>query len=68
MLGDELLLQLDELGTKPEWFMQDDAPPQYALCACHWLDENFTNTCIGQTGTMEWALRSPNLNPTDFAM
>jgi hypothetical protein len=26
MLGDKLMSQLDEIGTKPEWFMQDGAP------------------------------------------
>jgi hypothetical protein len=53
MLGDKLMPQLDELSTEPERFMQDGAPPHYALSVHHWLNNNFINRWISQSGTVE---------------
>ena len=67
MLQDDLLPQINSLcDGYPTWFMQDGAPPHYAKVVCEWLDLNFDNW-IGHRGTVEWAPRSPNLNPLDFS-
>jgi hypothetical protein len=39
MLRDELMSQLDILGDKADWFMQDAAQPYCALPVRHWLDQ-----------------------------
>lgn len=67
MLGDSLLPTLDAIGSRPEWFMQDGAPPHYAIQVRTWLDDNFPQW-IGRRGRVEWAPRSPDLNPMDFAI
>jgi transposase len=37
MLGDQMIPQLDELGGKPDWFMQDGPPPPSLCTASAWL-------------------------------
>lgn len=66
MLQEELIPQLNSIGEgRPEWFMQDGAPPHYALIVRDWLDKNFVHW-IGRRGTVEWAARSPDLTPMDY--
>jgi transposase len=66
MLGDQLIPSIDLLQEeRPAWFQQDGAPPHFALQVRNWLDANFNNW-IGRIGTVEWAPRSPDLNPLDF--
>ena len=48
------------------WFQQDGAPPHYAQNVRHYLSEVFPNRWIGRRGTIEWAPRSPDLNPLDY--
>ena len=67
MLGDWLMPTLDLIGEHPTWFMQDGAPPHYATAVRHWLDETFPQHWIGRRGPVEWAPRSPDLNPLDFS-
>jgi hypothetical protein len=33
----------------------------------YWLDDMFAHSWIGRRGPVEWATRSPDLNPLDFA-
>ncbi|OAF71322.1 hypothetical protein A3Q56_00922 [Intoshia linei] len=48
MLQNDLIPQMDRIGErKPLWFMQDNAPLNYAT--------------IVRRGTVEWAPRSPDL-------
>ena len=68
MLGDELMPALDALVEKPDYFMQDGAPPHYANHVRHWLDQEFPDKWIGRGGPFEWAPRCPDLNPLDFCI
>lgn len=68
MLRDSLIPDLDQFGSRPQWFMQDGAPPHYGLQVRRWLDEIFPQHWIGRRGPKEWAPRSPDLNPMDFAV
>lgn len=67
MLKNELVPALSVLNDGPTWFMQDGAPPHYATPVRQWLNENFPDKWIGRRGPVEWAPRSPDLNPLDFA-
>lgn len=66
MLGNDLVPELHRIGRRPDWFMQDGAPPHYARHVRHWLDQEFPNSWIGRGGPVPWAARSPDLNPLDF--
>ena len=68
MLGDEMIPQLDALGRRPAFFQQDGAPPHYAQQVRHWLNQEFPESWIGRGGPVEWAPRSPDLNPLDFCI
>ena len=68
MLGDEVIPQLNATGRQPTWFQQDGAPPHFAHQVRHWLDEHFPDSWIGRGGPVEWAPRSPDLNPLDFSI
>jgi hypothetical protein len=37
-----------ELGGRPNWFLQDDAPPRYAVSVRRWLDEYFTDGLVDE--------------------
>ena len=66
MLKEDFIPQLNFIGEgRPDYFMQDGAPSHYAAAVRHWLDENFEHW-IGRRGTIEWAPRSPDLNPMDY--
>ncbi|KAJ8873731.1 hypothetical protein PR048_024565 [Dryococelus australis] len=67
MLGNLLMPDLHIIDSQRQWFMQDGAPPHYGTQVRHWLDENLPQW-IGGRGTVEWAPRSPDLNPMDFAV
>lgn len=41
MLQDKLIPQPDILGSKPEQFMQEGAPPHYVCPVHHWLHQTF---------------------------
>ena len=68
MLREFLMSELDTIGSRPRWFMQDGAPPHYGLQVRAWLDQNFPHRWIGRRGPVELAPRSPDLNPMDFAI
>ena len=48
--------------------MQDGAPPHFGLGVRQWYDETFPDHWIGRRGSVEWAPRSPDLNPLDFSV
>ena len=41
MLRDFLIPDLNKFGSRPQWFMQDGAPPHYDLQVHRWLDKIF---------------------------
>ena len=47
-------------------FMQDGAPPHFALTVRAWLDQHFSGRWLGRRGPHEWPPRSPDLTPCDF--
>lgn len=47
-------------------FMQDGAPPHFALTVREWLDQRFPGRWLGRRGPHEWPARSPDLTPCDF--
>ena len=52
-------------------FMQDGAPPHWALLVRFWLDENFTARWMGRgsppnPAPFAWPPYSPDLTPCDF--
>lgn len=47
-------------------FMQDGAPPHFALSVRQWLDQAFELRWIGRRGPIEWPARSPDMTPLDF--
>lgn len=48
------------------FFMQDGAPPHYAMEVRNYLDETFPNRWIGRGSLNPWPARSPDFNPMDF--
>ena len=46
----------------------DETPRHYCLQMRRWLDDIFPRDWIGRRGPTEWAPRSPDLNPLDFAV
>ena len=48
------------------WLLQDGAPPHFSIEVREYLNEHFPNRWIGRRGFVEWAARSPDLNPMDF--
>ena len=46
-------------------FMQDGAPPHFAIVVCEWLNVQFPGKWIGCRGLQEWTARSPDLTPCD---
>lgn len=67
MLGDQLMPELDLLDEWSGWFMQDGAPPHNAISVWHWLYDNLPDRWTGHRKPKEWASRSPDINPADFA-
>ena len=50
-------------------FMQDGAPPHWAIQVRRWLDEHFPQRWMGRgSPNMPWSPRSPDLSPCDFFM
>ena len=47
-------------------FLQDGAPPHFAISVRNWLDEHFPGKWIGRRGPIDWPARSPDLTPLDF--
>lgn len=47
-------------------WMQDGAPPHFALIVREWLDRHFPGRWLGRRGPHEWPARSPDLTPCDF--
>jgi hypothetical protein len=47
-------------------FMQDGAPPHFALVVRAWLDAQFPGRWMGRRGPHEWPARNPDLTPCDF--
>lgn len=48
------------------WLLQDGAPPHFSLAVREYLNTAFPDRWIGRSGYLEWAPRSPDLNPMDF--
>lgn len=46
-------------------FMQDGAPPQFAIVVREWLNIHFPGKWMGRRGQYEWPARSPDLIPCD---
>ena len=68
MLGIELIPELHALPTQPEWFQQDGAPVHFWWQVRDFLSTIFPDRWIGRGGPVEWAPRSPDLNPLDFSV
>ena len=51
---------------KGQLFMQDGAPPHFALVVRDLLDQEFPDMWIGRRGPIDWPPRSPDLTPMDF--
>ena len=51
-----------------EWFQQDGAAPHTAREALDWLNGHFPSQHISLKAAVQWAPRSPDLNPLDFFM
>ena len=67
MLKDWFQPQFQQMnGHEEMFFMQDGAPPHFALSVRAWLDGNFAGRWIGRRGAIDWAPRSPDLTPMDF--
>jgi len=66
MLINEICPAIDTLEVPTDWFMQDGAPPHYAIVVRNFLDERFPAQWIGRRGPVEWPARSPDLNPLDY--
>ena len=47
-------------------FMQDGAPPHFAIVVREWLNAHFPRRWMGRRGPHERPARSPNLTPCDF--
>ena len=47
-------------------FMQDEAPPHFAIVVREWLNAQFPGRWMGRRGSYEWPARSPDLTPCDF--
>ena len=47
-------------------FMQDGAPPHFAIVVREWLNEHFPGRWLGRRGPHEWPARSPDLTPCNF--
>ena len=47
-------------------FMQDRAPPHFAIIVCEWLNAQFPEKWMGRHGSYEWPARNPDLTPCDF--
>lgn len=48
------------------WFQQDGCPAHNARIVSRWLNENFDNRVISNSGPTAWPARSPDLSPLDF--
>ena len=59
-------LEEPDIHQRDLFFQQDGAPPHYALPIRAYLYEVFPNRWIGRRGTIEWPVRSPDLNPLDY--
>ena len=49
-------------------FQQDDTPLHLSKEVCTWLHGNFRARWIDRTGSICWALCSPDLTPFDFVL
>ena len=47
-------------------FMQDGAPPHFAIVVREWLNAQFPGKWMGRRGSYEWPARNPDLTPCDF--
>ena len=47
-------------------FMQDGAPPHFAIVFREWLNVQFPGRWMGRRGSHEWPARSPDLTPSYF--
>ena len=47
-------------------FMQDGAPPHFAITVHAWLDQHFSGKWMGQHRPHKWPTRSPDLTSCDF--
>lgn len=71
MLETEFYPEVEQRGLKETMiFMQDGAPPHFAIIVRNWLNQKFPNRWIGR-GTandlnIPWPPRSPDLTPCDF--
>ena len=48
-------------------FLQDGAPPHFAITVRDYLNQAFPGRWIGRVAPMIWSLRSPDLTPLDFS-
>ena len=46
-------------------FMQDCAPPHFAIVVRQWLNVHFPGRWMGLCGPHEWPARSPDLTPSN---
>ena len=47
-------------------FMQDGAPPHFAIVVREWLNAQFYGKWMGRRGSHEWPARSLDLTSCDF--
>ena len=66
MLEDEvwpiiILSVLETIRIKDLMFMQDKAPPHFAVVVCEWLNARFPAKRMGRRNSQEWPAKSPDL-------
>lgn len=63
LISDEIEQQIED-GSQVYW-MQDGAPPHFALAVRNWLNEKFGPNWMGRGGPIPWPARSPDLTIMD---
>ena len=47
-------------------FIEDGAPPHFAVVVREWLNAQFLGKWMGCCGSHEWPVKSPDFTPCDF--
>ena len=54
--------------TEDMTFMQDIAPPHFAIVVRDWQNEHFPERWLGQREPHEWSARNPDSTPCDLCL
>jgi hypothetical protein len=69
VLQNEFRDMLDDIPVeivRRMFFMQDGAPPHFAVNVRRYLDHEYRQRWIGRGGPIAWLPRSPDLTPCDY--